>query len=296
MHVRGWLRRRHRRAFTLLELLVVLAIIGVLLGLLLPAVQAVREAAGRIRCGNNLKQIGLALVMHHDTAGAFPRGGFFPIHPTATQPQVLSWGTAILPMLEQHALARSIRADLVYTDPLNHQAGQTAVPSFLCPALPSADVSRPSTDLPGVRFARNDYAAVNGERGLRSPSASNDPERGVLILARALSFKDITDGASQTILAGEAPEGIHAIWISPRNVFDQSAPVAARVTSNSPYPSCQLPGIFCDFGQELSSHHRGGANVAFADGSVHFLKTSLDVLVLAAFCSRGGGEVLTDSF
>jgi prepilin-type processing-associated H-X9-DG protein len=150
--------------------------------------------------------------------------------------------------------------------------------------------------MPSVEYARNDYAAINGERGLRSPTASNNPERGVLILASALALKDILDGTSQTLLVSEAPEGIHSIWISPRNLFDQSAPISQRRNDSSPYPSCQLPGIFCDFGQEMSSYHTGGANALFADGSVKFLRTTTTNEVVAAVCSRAGGEIIDDNF
>jgi prepilin-type N-terminal cleavage/methylation domain-containing protein/prepilin-type processing-associated H-X9-DG protein len=288
--------RRRSRGFTLIELLVVIAIVAILIGLLLPAVQKVREAAARIRCTNNLKQIGLALHSHHGASNAFPRGGSSVIAPSAGNPNVVSWGAAILPWLEQDNLFRALRTDLAYTDPANQAAGATVVPAFLCPSAHLLKPIRPSTDLPGAEYARNDYAAINGERGLRFPTATNNPERGVLILASALALKDILDGTSQTLLVGEAPEGIHSLWISPRNVFDQSAPISQRRSDSSPYPSCQLPGVFCDFGQEMSSYHAGGANALFADGSVKFLRSTTANTVVAAVCSRAGGETLDDNF
>ena len=277
------------RAFSLVELVVVVAILAVLAGLLLPAIQKVREAAARTKCQNNLKQVGLGLIGHHDTRAAFPRGGYYPITPQPGTPKA-SWGAAILPWVEQDALARLYDSSLSYTDPANRVAGQTSVAIFLCPTNASNDNARASADVAGVRFARTDYGAVNGERGLRAPGATNTPERGVLILERPVSFRDILDGTSNTLLVGEAPEGIHGLWASPRNVYDQSAPISAR--RGDPYPSCSLPGLFCDFGQELSSHHPGGASALFADGSVRFLPASLDVLILAAIGSRAGGETV----
>jgi prepilin-type N-terminal cleavage/methylation domain-containing protein/prepilin-type processing-associated H-X9-DG protein len=286
--------------FTLIELLVVLAILAALTGLLLPAVQRVREAAARARCANNLKQMGLALLGYHDTYKVFPRGGYatpaVPQAATATQPAIpakLSWAASVLPWLEQDALYRTINPRLPYTDPANLPAGRTVLAVFLCPTAPHDSPWKPSADLPAsdpTAYARTDYGAVNGERGLRSPDATNAPERGVLILEKSLRLADIKDGAAQTILLGEAPEGVHSLWISVRNVFDQSAPVSERHSATSPYPSCTIPGVFCDYGQEISSYHPGGAQTVFADGSVHFLRTAMDNAVLAALCSRAGGE------
>lgn len=293
-----------RRAFSLIELLVVIAIVAILVGLLLPAIQKVRESAARAACSNNLKQIGLTLLGYHDTFKVFPRGGYastvVPQAPTATQAAIstkLSWAASVLPWLEQDALYRTIQADLPYTDPANLAAGQTVLTVFLCPTSPNPSSWRSSPDLPASlsnRYARTDYGAVNGERGLRSATGTNTPERGVLILEQNLSLADITDGASQTILVGEAPEGIHSLWISVHNVFDQSAPVSERYSDTSPYPSCTIPGVFCDYGQEISSYHPGGAQTVFADGSVHFLRIAMDNAVLAALCSRAGGEPVSD--
>ena len=288
---------RVRAGFSLVELLVVIAIVAVLIGLLLPAVQRVREAAARARCANNFKQMGLALLGHHDTHKVFPRGGYATLAvPDGSVSTKLSWSASVLPWLEQDALYRGIHADLPYTDPANLAAGRTVLAVFLCPSSPRDSPWRSSPDLPSAEYARSDYGAVNGERGLRSPTANNSPERGVLILERNLSLADITDGASQTILVGEAPEGIHGLWISVRNVYDQSAPVSERHSDTSPYPSCLIPGVFCDYGQEISSYHPGGAQAVFADGSVHFLRMAMDNAVLAALCSRAGGEPVSGEF
>ena len=296
----------NRRAFSLIELLVVIAIVAILIGLLVPAVQKVRESAARAKCANNLKQMGLALLGYHDTHKLFPRGGYattnVPQAATATDPAIatkLSWAASVLPWLEPDALYRTIHPDLPYTDSANLPAGQTVLSVFLCPTSPNDSLFRVTPDLPTSsmnQYARSDYGAVNGERGLRSPTATNSPERGVLITESNLSLADITDGTSQTILLGEVPEGIHSIWISVHNVFDQSAPVSERHSDTSPYPSCLIPGVFCDFGQEVTSYHPGGAQTVFADGSVHFLRTAMDNAVLAALCSRAGGEPVGGDF
>ena len=275
-------RRRPLHGFTLVELLVVIAIIGVLVALLLPAIQASRESARRSHCQSNLKQIALALLTYHDSHHFFPRGGW-----PATSAN-LSWSASILPHLEEQPLYDSLNRKVPYTDPTNLKPGQTLLPIFLCPSSLRSSLKRKSADLPSSspnEYARTDYGALNGERGLRSSTATNDPERGVLILAKNIPLSAITDGASQTILIGEVPEGIHSLWISVKNVFDQSKPSNTLATYGPQY-------VFYDSGHELNSYHAGGAFAAFADGSVHFLSENMDVQVLAAFCSRNGEETI----
>ncbi len=266
-----------RRAFTLIELLVVVAIVGMLLALLLPAVQAARESARAAQCQNNLKQLGIGLQNYHDTYKTFPRGGW-PV--TAS---CLSWGAAILPRIEEQALFDRLNRSLPYTDPSNVAAGQTVLPVFICPTSHRDSLYRSSPDLPStstIQYARSDYGGLNGERGLRSPTATNNPERGVMILASNISLKMITDGSSQTVMLGEAPEGESSIWISVRNYFDQSAPINTLATYAPQF-------VFYDYGQEINSYHPGGAFTLFADGSVHFLAETLDGQTLAALVSRG---------
>ena len=274
---------RHR-AFTLVELLVVVAIVGLLVALLMPTIQSARESARRSACQNNLRQIGLALHAHHDLHGVLPRGGLLP--PAAG----LSWTSATLPFLEEQALFDRLDKKVVYTDAANRAWGKTVLPSLICPSSPRNSLYRPTADLPsssGVQYARTDYSAMNGERALRAKNATNNPERGAMLFKRALPLSAITDGTSKTILIGEAPEGMHGVWISTRNLLDQSAPINKAATTAKQY-------IFHDFGQELSSHHFGGAFAAFADGSVHFLSETMENRTLAALCSRAGGEMLED--
>ncbi len=112
-----------------------------------------------------------------------------------------------------------------------------------------------------------------------------------------LGVRDITDGTSQTIVVGEAPEGLHSIWIGHKNLFDQSAPVNAHTVAGSPWDSCGVAlksrsGNFCDFGQEFHSYHSGGALFLMVDGSANFVSEQLDLKVFAALLSRCGGEVV----
>jgi len=245
-------------------------------------VQAARESARRAQCQNNLKQLGIALASYHDLYKVLPRGGWI-----ATSANI-SWTSAILPHLEEKALYDSLSRGVPYTHASNLAAGRTVLPVLLCPSSLRESLWRSSADLPSSSpnlYARTDYGGVNGERALRSPTASNSPERGVMIVEKNISLSAITDGTSQTILLGEAPEGIHSLWISVRNLFDQSAPINTLATYAPQY-------VFYDFGQEINSYHAGGAFTLFADGSVHFLSETMDNRSLAALCSRSGGEII----
>ncbi len=276
---------RSRCGFTLVELLAVIAIIGLLVAMLLPAIQGARESARRTQCQNNLRQMGIALHSYHGTNGTFPRGGWWP--PSKAE---LSWSASILPSLEETSVFDLIVRGVSYTDQSNLPAGQTRLAIYLCPSAPHDSALRKSLDLPASSphlYARSHYGALNGERSLRGLNSSNNPEKGAMIFEKSISLKEITDGSSHTILIAEAPEGIHSLWISVRNLFDQSNSINAPSVLSGPKPY-----VFFDFGQEISSYHPTGALTLFADGSVHFLFEDLDNLTLAAFCSRAGNETL----
>lgn len=263
----------------MVELLVVIAIVGALVALLLPAVQSAREAARRTHCQNNLRQIGLALHGYHSLVDEFPQGGRF-----ASQPG-LSWSSRLLPHLERTALFDQLDASVVFTDPVNHAAGQTLVDAFVCPSAQDETRSKEASLGPfaaSVVLAGTSYGAVQGERNLRSEGATNTPERGAMIFERPIGLHEITDGSSRTLLVGEGPEGVHAMWVSVLNLFDQSAPINTRGTNAG--------GKFTDFGQELSSHHPGGAHGLLGDGAVRFFDESIDDARLAALCSRAGDD------
>lgn len=304
---------RTRPGFTLVELLVVIAIIGILVGLLLPAVQAAREAARRMQCANNIRQMGIACHTYESAMRALPKGGAGAVSLTNFSIRNrwrLSWGAALLPHIEQGPLFHRLDQAQPFIHANNEPAGGTLVTTYLCPSAPKTEMLRSNGDAlnsPAV-YARTDYAGNYGERGLRCFPNSNcqnhygDPSgggRGTLLIGNdpEVRMRDITDGTSQTVLLGEAPEGLHSIWIGHKNVFDQSAPVSARIEASSVWQPCLPPfksrrGDFCDFGQEFHSYHTGGANFLLADGSAHFLATTVDVKVYAALLSRSGGEVI----
>jgi len=272
---------RHRRGFTLIELLVVIAIIGVLIALLLPAVQAAREAARRAQCLGNLRQIGIALHGYHDGHSTFPAGGWIPV---PSQPNTanmnMGWSAAVLPWLEQRDLYAQLNVNLSYSHAANSTAAHTVLSVYLCPSEPRKSLWG---KYPGDPFeaADGDYGGMYGERGLSGKNAYNNPPRGPMVFNQPIRLAEITDGASRTLQVGEDPEALNAFWASGRNLFDQSAPINARPPS--------------EYGQELASRHPSGVNVLFCDGSARFLKETISNQTLGALCTRNGGEVFDDS-
>jgi prepilin-type N-terminal cleavage/methylation domain-containing protein len=310
--------RRSPLGFTLIELLVVIAIIGLMVALLLPAVQSVREAARRMQCQNNLKQVGLGIQNYESAHRFLPKGGAGTVSLTDPNSRArwrLSWGAAILPFMEQMPLYEMIDQNQPFIHPNNLAAGQTLVETLLCPTAPKVETLRPNGDTPSstIRYARTDYGGNYGERGLRclpqrncqnnySDLGSTDGGgRGTLLLwiENDIAIRDIRDGTTYTILVGEAPEGLHSIWIGHKNVFDQSVPLDARIQTGSRWQACHSvfksrQGNFCDFGQEFHSYHPGGCSFSYADASTRFLSNSMDVKVFAAMLSRRGGEIISD--
>lgn len=254
-----------RTAMTLIELLVVVAIVGILIGLLIPAVQSVREAARRTHCGNNLRQIGLAIHSYHNTHKRFPVGctQWRPT-PSGTQRQ-LAWSAWILPDLEQETIHSKIDFELAFDDPANASAAATVIPVYICPS------SSRGTELPEGR-GPIDYGGIYGER-ITSP---NSPPKGTMLIDREVAIRDIRDGTSNTLVVGEDSAWPDGQWINGRNIFDQ-----AFAINRAP-----------SFENDLRSGHPAGVNAVFADGHVSFLAASLDMQTLAAICTRAGHETV----
>lgn len=308
---------RARSAFTLVELLVVLSIIGLLIALLLPAVQSAREAMRRMSCTNHLKQTGLAFHNYHSVFEVFPKGGAGVV--SLTNPAIkarwrMSWGSALLPYMEFSPLYERINPNESFLHDSNLTAGQTFVANYLCPSATQHEPMRANGDTPTavIKYARTDYAGNYGERSLRCYPATSCQNnyaefgdtsgtgRGVLLFSieRDIGMRDLLDGSSSTVMIGEAPEGLHSIWIGHKNFFDQSAPINAQTIPGNPWQSCFLSfksrfGKYCDFGQEFHSYHEGGSQFLMADGSVRFITESADLKLFAALLSRSGNEVIS---
>jgi prepilin-type N-terminal cleavage/methylation domain-containing protein/prepilin-type processing-associated H-X9-DG protein len=297
--------QRHR-GFTLIELLVVIAIIAVLIGLLLPAVQKVREAASRMACTNNLKQLGLALHQFHDNRGKFPPGQVMGPLPEAGVPNAVNhgWGPFLLPFIEQQPLFNQYHWDLKVTDPVNRPVGATQLQIFQCP---SAEPNRVYTAGPSGMGACGDYAptwyvdAALVEKGLIDPLGNY---QGVLQRNHMTRRCEITDGTSHTILLAE-DAGRPRLWRMGRPGPDQTVeggPWAAVnngiMLQGSTADGTMRPGpcaINFTNERQVYSFHPGGANAVFADGSVHFLGSGMSLRVLAALVTRAGGEALSPS-
>jgi prepilin-type N-terminal cleavage/methylation domain-containing protein len=198
------LRRPARlRAFTLVELLVVIAIIGVLVALLLPAVQAAREAGRRTQCKNNLRQLGLAVQTYHDAQGQYPMGR------EDTDKLAVSWAFRVLPFMEQNAIYQSLQKGVAVDDDRNATAMRKPVPAFFCPSrrAPIADRDFDNDDAPTLKpgvAAGSDYAANVGDDMDNDGRDTFDPENAGPIYTRSkISERQVTDGLSHTFVVGE---------------------------------------------------------------------------------------------
>jgi prepilin-type processing-associated H-X9-DG protein len=298
--------------FTLVELLVIMAIIVVLIGLFLPAVQMVREAAQRLQCRNNLKQIGIALHGYHDAYQAFPhaydaRALFVdpsqtPVTPAATSFTLTkSWATLLLPFIEQENLTQT--AYEVYC--------QRHVPTYVCPSDPRATGSYAGDKGYGPQ-ALTDYLAVTGtmtfaatfgrDLNLSLPRPKCD---GVIYENSRTRMADISDGTSNTVLVGERPPSADLFWgwwawgafdsaLGVRNTYPVygTAGGSPVIVCMRLFPENYRPNDTrkCDI-HHFGSAHPGGGNWLFADGSVRFLPYRANA-ILPALATRSGGEVL----
>jgi prepilin-type N-terminal cleavage/methylation domain-containing protein/prepilin-type processing-associated H-X9-DG protein len=291
---------RSRRGFTLIELLIVITVIAVLIGLLLPAIQKVRESAARAQCANNLKQIGLACQGYHDAQGSLPPG----YTATAAYPDTTpgwGWAAYLLPHLEQDNLYRQLN----FNAPVQNSAAvRTVVKVYLCPSDTPPSSAFAVTDAVGntlMMAAPSSYAATVGQ----DASEVDDPEGdGVFYRNSKVRMTDIKDGTSQTVMVGDrAWSQTRGVWAgAPNNAI--TIPGDRNAWPNATGPAQALVLVHnnwvnittdADGGlDDFSSAHPGGVNLLFADGSVHFVASiTVDGPQRRAFWAlgtRAGGD------
>ena len=314
-----------RSGFTLVELLVVIAIIGILVGMLLPAVQQVREAARRTVCKNNLRQLALALHNYESSLQQFPPGYAFisgsdfaatgyPVVEGQANHLGQAWGAIVLPQFEQSALHDQIDFALPGFDVANLAARETPIPTFLCPTdtfSVNNFVVRDETASPVEQYAAASYCANWGPASsTMNLDATPDLATGPFFRNSKTRHGNITDGTSSTIALGERTNGPildidgNPIGVPPHPNFENVWFGAIRdidtpdddhghmVLFDGEFGPNRARGAGADRG--VSAPHAGLAQFAFMDGSVHTIAETIDIETYRALSSMNGGEVVGD--
>jgi prepilin-type N-terminal cleavage/methylation domain-containing protein/prepilin-type processing-associated H-X9-DG protein len=297
-----------RGGFTLVELLVVIAIIGILVAMLLPAIQSARESARRTQCKNNLRNIALALINYENSHGVFPPGVQFDTVQSAPVSDTFrpNWVILILPFLEEQGLYNSFNFDEPISHPVNSIARGAQIPIMLCPSDSGAETPfAGTTPGEGGNWARGNYACngVNQQIDQADTAWNDSTKRGMMGVNEAVKLRQVIDGTTKTILVAEIRIGLtemdrRGVWAmgaagasamfwhgyggdcnGPNPANDSSDDVEGcstiirtvgldfmrkqRMTCWEPCPSYQASA--------RSQHGPGGVQVAFVDGSVHFI-------------------------
>jgi prepilin-type N-terminal cleavage/methylation domain-containing protein len=286
---------RRRPGFTLVELLVVIAIIGILVALLLPAIQAAREAARRSQCSNNLKQMGLAVHNYHDNFNVMPMGNMFNVsntHPrgnNATNANSWGWPYFILPQLEAQALYDALDTNIPPYAPAGCVEGHThgAANKDACSQMPPV-FRCPSAASVGRATEYKDYAINQGSNRCCAERGNNTGARnGIAYWNSSIKFGDVLDGTSNTFLFLEQVHYTkrskhlgNAFLYVPHNSLGYAG---AYEPPNAPNND--------DHGRVARSEHVGGIQVALVDASVRFISDNIDLTTFRRVSTRAGGEV-----
>ncbi|MEX2111893.1 MAG: DUF1559 domain-containing protein [Pirellulales bacterium] len=318
------IQRRRSAGFTLVELLVVIAIMGVLVAILLPAIQAARESSRRSSCMNNLRQLGVALQNIHDVKRKFPSGRGAP------PPKIFSALAYLLPYVEEQSLEGLVDfsqapvfvvvAGVPYPGDANKLAATSPLPLLLCPS----DVSEGR--VAGSEFAATNYAACAGSGAVASGTIN--PSDGVFFYGSAIGLHHITDGSSHTValsertlgtgdsLAAPPPGRVGAYIMEVNNSVTIDATSCANPASGGFYSERGAKWILGNYGNTIYNHfytpnasnwdcmnlpqqkglfaarseHPGGVNVLFCDSSVRFVFDSVDITLWRAAATRAGSE------
>jgi prepilin-type N-terminal cleavage/methylation domain-containing protein len=316
----------NRRGFTLVELLVVIAIIGILVALLLPAVQFAREAARRTQCGINLRQLGIAAHTFHDTQKKLPSS----IRPAGltTAPRIAGL-TFLLPYLERSDLYNQYNQTLNWSDPLNVPFTATNVPGFQCPSTPDAarkDGVPEALTAWAQLVAVTDYSPTIGvDIRLKTLGFATEYGDGILPKNQAPRLADVTDGLSNTIMYAESAGRPYVYrkrmkigtlptqrvngggWARPASEFSVDGSTYDGVSTPGPCPfNCTngedfgssgfpMPYYGTEGNAEAYSFHPSGMMVVFGDSSTRFLAENIPMKEFARLVTRAGNEVTGSS-
>jgi len=288
---------RRRFGFTLIELLVVIAIIGILIALLLPAIQACREAARRITCVNNLTQLGVALQHYQAAHEVLPPGTIDQKGPIRSVPKGyhMGWLVQLLPYVEEGVTFKNVDFSVGVYDKKNGPVRGLGIALFRCPSYSGARVAPPEEPLTSV----SNYAGCHHD--VEAPIDQDN--HGVLFLNSHISSRDITDGTTHTIFLGEKLGGRWDLgWMSGTRATlrNTGGPIGATGEDGGPgWDEAEKPGAAGDGKAQLyvggfASEHPAVSNFLFGDGAVHSLSDSTTPAVLQQLGHRADGKLLTE--
>jgi prepilin-type N-terminal cleavage/methylation domain-containing protein/prepilin-type processing-associated H-X9-DG protein len=280
MRFRAPQRAELQAGMTLVELLVVVAIIGVLVAIMLPAVQAARETARRAQCQNNLRQIGVALQVYHDFRRQLPIGCVDKRTPSSNPAgRQHAWSAELLPHIEESALWQRIDFEAAYDAPINAPAAVEPVAIYVCPSTVRHAVGRERGAVTNP-LAANDPTTYGGAAidygGIYGVAQTSPSANGVFLYDRHVKLSDVTDGTSHTLaVAEDSGRGwlMNGEWINGENIYDVGGPINRQQDN------------------EVWSDHPGGAMALWCDGAVTFLPETMEHSVLRAMCTRAGNEI-----
>jgi prepilin-type N-terminal cleavage/methylation domain-containing protein/prepilin-type processing-associated H-X9-DG protein len=304
-----------RPGFTLVEVLVVIGIIGILVALLVPAVQMARESSRRTACQNNLKQIGLGVLHFESVQHKYPPGKKWSGPPSDPGSFAMAWSSFMLEHIEQRAIHNQIDFKVSFTSPTNLPTTTQTIAVYLCPTTSRIEPHR-NTDghltnlggTPGEGLGCIDYMGISGpNKDFRNPVTRQlyGRQRGVLIGTKGLPLADervepppvtvdtITDGLTHTICIAEctgrgvsmkngAIHALHGAWASGNNVSHIDGSVNEKP-----------PKVW--YTEQIHSDHPRGAQVLMCDGSVHFVNENASKSVIRSMASRNGQEIIPDN-
>jgi len=311
------------RAFTLIEILVVIAVIGILTALLLPAMQSVLDSARRAQCMSNMRQIGVAMRVYHDTFGSFPPGRL-------TYPMVYSPQARVLSYIEQDSVKGLINYDVSFTDAdsptwANATAARSTISLYVCPA----DIG----NVPNTGFGATNYVGNVGTGLVDNGNLNAGPIDGIFFQGSKVSTRDITDGLSKTVLFSETVLGNNvpsATGLPARdrrrellllpNTTATTLQNCSNLSAGTWWAQRGIRWMQGSYGYALYNHyfppnadamdcntssraygltaarssHRGGVNVLMCDGAVHFIDSGISISVWRSLATREGNEVTYD--